>query len=86
MSDQAAHSCADGRRLTVVLGRCHMNRDDAQRIAPGQFVALDEPADWPVEIYVADRFVARGELLTLDGKFCVRVTELIADQALPRAA
>lgn len=63
-----------------------MNRDEAQRLSPGQFVPLDEPADWPVEIYAGGRLVARGELLTLDGTFCVRVTEVIAEHALPRAA
>jgi flagellar motor switch protein FliN len=86
MSDHAAKPCADAQRLTVVLGRCWVNRDAAQGWATGQFVPLDEPADAPVDVYLDGRLAARGELLSLDGKFCVRVLEVIGEQALPRAA
>jgi flagellar motor switch protein FliN/FliY len=86
MSDHSAEPCADAPRLSVVIGRCWVNRDAAQQWPAGQLVPLDEPADAPVEVYVDGQLVARGELLALDGKFCVRVTEIISQHALPRAA
>jgi flagellar motor switch protein FliN len=86
MAEHAPQSCADGPRLTVVLGRCHMNRDEVPRLSSGQLVPLDEPADWPVEVYCDGKLVGCGQLLTLDGAFCVRVTELAADWSLSRAA
>jgi flagellar motor switch protein FliN len=86
MSERAVEPCADGPRLTIVLGRCGIHHDEALRLSPGQFVPLDEPTDWPVEVYSADSLIARGELLTLDGNYCVRVSEIVADQMLTRAA
>ncbi|MCC7084607.1 MAG: FliM/FliN family flagellar motor switch protein [Pirellulales bacterium] len=86
MLEHAAGTCVDGWQFTVVLGRCSIPLGEAQRLSAGQVMTLDEPTDSPVEIYAAGRLVARGELLTLDGRFCVRVTEVFAEQALPRAA
>lgn len=86
MSELSAQSCADQPKLKVILGHCRISPDEAQRFVRGHLVPLDEPTDWPVEIYVADRLIARGELLTLNENFCVRVTEVIAAQSLSRAA
>ena len=39
----------------------------------------------PVDVYVNDRHVARGEVLVVDDHFCVRVTEIlpVPDETLP---
>ncbi len=86
MSELTAQPCADEPKLKVVLGHCGIDNDEAQRLVRGHLVPLDEPIDWPVEIYIANRLIARGELLTLNEHFCVRVTEVIAAQSLARAA
>lgn len=72
--------------LRIELGRAHLMRVDAEGLAAGSTLLLEEPANDPVDIYVNDRLVARGQLLVLNEKFCVRVTELTARVALPAAA
>ena len=37
-----------------------------------------ELAGDPVDVYVNDRMIARGEILVLNENFCVRVTELLS--------
>lgn len=63
--------------LRVELGRTYMNVDEVRRLRHGSVVSLDSLADEPVAIYVNNRLVARGELLVMNGTFCVRVLELV---------
>ena len=44
-------------------------------------VELDKLAGDPVDVYVNDRLVARGEVLVLNDNFCVRVNEVLIDLA-----
>ncbi|MCH8963482.1 MAG: FliM/FliN family flagellar motor switch protein, partial [Planctomycetes bacterium] len=39
----------------------------------------DKLAGDPVDVYVNDRLVARGEVLVLNDNFCVRVNEIVSD-------
>ena len=41
-------------------------------------VELDKLAGDPVDVFVNDRLVARGEVLVLNDNFCVRVNEIVA--------
>jgi flagellar motor switch protein FliN/FliY len=63
--------------LRIELGRAQMPADKAALLAPGSVVSLDTLVDQPVDIAIEGRLVARGEVLELDGSFCVRVTELV---------
>ena len=58
----------DGTRLLV---------EDVLRLGEGAVVELDKLAGDPVDIYVNDRHVARGEVLVLNDNFCVRVSEIL---------
>ncbi len=64
--------------LKIELGRTQMYLEDVLRLRKGSVVPLDKLAGDPVDIYVNDRLVARGEVLVLNDNFCVRVAELIA--------
>jgi flagellar motor switch protein FliN/FliY len=44
-------------------------------------VELDKLAGDPVDVFVNERLVARGEVLVLNENFCVRINEII--QAVP---
>lgn len=63
--------------LRIELGRTHMRLHDVLGLRSGSVVALDRLAGDPVDIFVNDRLVARGEVLVLNENFCVRVTELV---------
>jgi len=63
--------------VKIELGRTRMLVEDVLRLSSGSVVELDKLAGDPVDIYVNDRFVARGEVLVLNDNFCVRVNEIV---------
>jgi flagellar motor switch protein FliN/FliY len=60
--------------------------EDVLRLNENSVVELDKAAGDPVDIYVNDRHVARGEVLVLNENFCVRVSEIIQPAVNPDAA
>jgi flagellar motor switch protein FliN/FliY len=66
--------------LKIELGRTRMHLEDVLRLNGGSVVTLDKLAGDPVDIYANGRLIARGEVLVLNDNFCVRVTELIAEE------
>lgn len=68
--------------LKIELGRTHMYLEDVLKLRRGAVVPLDKLAGDPVDIYVNERLIARGEVLVLNDNFCVRVAELIAGAGL----
>src|SRR4051812_42072634 len=64
--------------VKIELGRTHMVVEDVLKLAEGSVVELDKLAGDPVDVYVNDRLVARGEVLVLNDNFCVRVNEIVA--------
>jgi flagellar motor switch protein FliN/FliY len=64
-------------KVKVELGRTTMFVEDVLRLNENSVVELDKAAGDPVDIYVNDRHVARGEVLVLDENFCVRISEII---------
>ena len=63
--------------VAVELGRTEMYIEDVLRLGVGSVVELDRLAGDPVDIYVNDRLVARGEVLVLNDNFCVRVNDIV---------
>lgn len=68
-----------GLQVKIELGRSRMLVEDVLRLGEGSVVELDKLAGDPVDVYVNDRLVARGEVLVLNDNFCVRVNEIISD-------
>jgi flagellar motor switch protein FliN/FliY len=64
-------------RVRIELGRTRMYVEDVLRLNPDSIIELDKAAGDPVDIYVNDRYVARGEVLVLNENFCVRVSEIL---------
>jgi flagellar motor switch protein FliN/FliY len=67
--------------VSAELGRCTMRVSEVLKIGKGSIVALDRPAGAPVDVYVNNRLVARGEVIAVDERFGVRVTEVLARKA-----
>ena len=70
--------------VNIELGRTHMHLEDVLRLKRGSVVPLDKLAGDPVDIYVNDRLIARGEVLVLNDNFCVRVAELVVGDGTVR--
>lgn len=66
--------------VKIELGRTQMLVEDVLKLKSGCVVELDKLAGDPVDIYVNDRLVARGEVLVLNDNFCVRVNELVSSK------
>jgi flagellar motor switch protein FliN len=66
--------------LRVELGRTQLRSEELIELRKGSVVPLDRLAGDSVDVYADGRLVARGEVLALDGKFGVRVVEVVADQ------
>jgi flagellar motor switch protein FliN len=64
--------------VKIELGRTRMVVEDVLRLSEGAVVELDKLAGDPVDVYVNDRHVARGEVLVLNDNFCVRINEILA--------
>lgn len=64
-------------QVKVELGRTRMYVEDVLRLNENSVIELDKLAGDPVDIYVNDRAVARGEVLVVNDNFCVRVSEII---------
>jgi flagellar motor switch protein FliN/FliY len=65
-------------QVKIELGRTKMLIEDVLRLAEGSVVELDKLAGDPVDVYVNDQLVARGEVLVLNDNFCVRINEIVA--------
>jgi flagellar motor switch protein FliN/FliY len=63
--------------VKIELGRSRMLVEDVLKLGEGSVVELDKLAGDPVDVYVNDRLVARGEVLVLNDNFCVRVNEIM---------
>lgn len=69
-------------KVRIELGRTRMLVEDVLRLGDGSVIELDKLAGDPVDIYVNDRPVAKGEVLVLNDNFCVRINEIIDPASL----
>ena len=66
--------------VRIELGRPHMSVEDIVNLQGGSVVTLDRLAGEPVDVLVNDKLVARGEVLVLNDKFCIRITEITSPE------
>jgi flagellar motor switch protein FliN len=64
-------------RLRAVLGRARMDLNRLLRLKAGEIVELDRRAGEPVDIFVNNRFIARGEVVLIDNDLGVTLTEIV---------
>ncbi|MEM8875247.1 MAG: flagellar motor switch protein FliN [Planctomycetota bacterium] len=63
--------------VKIELGRSRMSVEDVLKLIEGSVVELDKLAGDPVDVFINERLVARGEVLVLNDNFCVRVNEIV---------
>ena len=63
--------------VKIELGRTRMYVEDVLRLNAESVIELDKAAGDPVDIFVNERLVARGEVLVLNENFCVRVSDIV---------
>lgn len=64
--------------LSAQLGNTKMLIKDLLQLGPGSIVELDKLAGEPLEVLVNERLVARGEVVMVNEKFGIRLTDVIS--------
>jgi flagellar motor switch protein FliN len=64
-------------KVSAVLGRARMEVGELLKLGPGAVLELDRKVGEAIDIYVNDRLVARGEVVLVEEKLGVTMTEII---------
>jgi flagellar motor switch protein FliN/FliY len=64
-------------QVSAVLGRAKMDVGDLLKLGPGTVLELDRKVGEAIDIYVNNRLVARGEVVLVEDKLGVTMTEVI---------
>ncbi len=62
--------------LTIRLGTTRMTLEDILRISKGTIVELQQREEEPLEVLANGRVIARGEVVVVDDRFGLRITEI----------
>jgi len=65
--------------VQAVLGRSNIEVGALLRLTRGSVIELDRKVGEAIDIYVNDRLVARGEVVVVDDRLGVTMTEIIKD-------
>ena len=72
--------------LTIELGGCQLPMREVLQLTAGSVVQLDKPADAPVELSINGKLIARGEVVVIEDRYGVKITEVIGAAAAAAAA
>ncbi|HCP33407.1 MAG: flagellar motor switch protein FliN [SAR324 cluster bacterium] len=64
--------------IMVEVGRTHMLIEDLLRLEESSIVELDSMVGQPLNIRANEKLVARGEIVVINEKFAVRITDIIS--------
>src|SRR3954462_9967318 len=67
-------------RVSAVLGKSSMQVNELLKLGRGAVVELDRKVGEAIDIYVNDRLVARGEVVVVDDRLGITMTEVIKTQ------
>ena len=81
--DKTAHDLAPvfdvPVNISAVLGRAHLSVAQLLQLGQGSVLELDRKVGEAIDIYVNNRLVARGEVVVVDDRLGVTMTEIIKD-------
>jgi flagellar motor switch protein FliN/FliY len=64
-------------QVSAVLGRARMDVGQLLKLSPGAVLELDRKVGEAIDIYVNNRLVARGEVVLVEDKLGVTMTEIV---------
>jgi flagellar motor switch protein FliN len=70
-------------KLTVELGSCLMPMREVLELNVGSVVQLEKIADEPVQLSVNNKLLARGEVVVVENRFGIKITELVTTTLKP---
>lgn len=66
-------------KISAVLGKKRMTVAELSCLGEGAIIELDRRVGEPIDLYVNDRLVARGELVLVEGGLGVTLSEIVKD-------
>lgn len=63
--------------ISAVLGRSKMNVNQLVKLTRGSVIELDRKVGEAVDVFINDRLVAKGEIVLIDNKIGITLTELV---------
>jgi flagellar motor switch protein FliN/FliY len=67
--------------VTADIGTAQMSVQRVLALGPGSVVEFRRTVDQPIDLKVNGTVIARGEIVAVDGRFGLRITELVANVA-----
>jgi flagellar motor switch protein FliN/FliY len=64
-------------QISVVLGKTNMQVNQLLKLGRGAVIELDRKVGEPIDIFVNNRLVARGEVVVVEDRIGVTMTEII---------
>ncbi|MDZ7627260.1 MAG: flagellar motor switch protein FliN [Parvularculaceae bacterium] len=64
-------------KVSAVLGKKRMSVSDLMTLDAGSIIELDRRVGEPIDLYINDTLIARGELVMVDGQLGVTMTEIV---------
>jgi flagellar motor switch protein FliN len=64
-------------QVSVVLGRTSMPVNQLLKLGRGAVIELDRKVGEPIDVYVNNRLIARGEVVVVEDRVGVTMTEII---------
>jgi flagellar motor switch protein FliN/FliY len=62
--------------LTIEIGRANIKIRDLLNLTKGSIIELDKLAGDPVNVYANGKLISSGNIITANGKYCVRLTSI----------
>ena len=66
-------------QISAVIGKTSLSVSDLLKLTQGSVLELDRKVGEAIDIYVNNRLVARGEVVVVDERLGVTMTEIIKD-------
>lgn len=68
-------------QVSAVLGKASMKVQQLVKLTRGSVVELDRNVGDTVDVFINDRLVAKGEIVLVDNKIGITITELVRKEA-----
>lgn len=66
-------------KLNANLGRVRIPVSDLLRLDSGSVLELDKDVGSPIDLYVNDQLVAKGEVILIDDKLGISILDIVSD-------
>ena len=67
-------------QVSLELGRAKMDLRDLLQLGQGSVIELERMIDEPLDVLVNGALIARGEVVVVDNKFGIRLTDIVSPE------